>query len=48
MVFSKAKLENDDGRTVYEIEFYYNTTEYEYKINASTGEILEFDSDRMD
>lgn len=48
VVFSKAKLENDDGRTAYEIEFYYNTTEYEYKISASTGEILEFDSDRMD
>lgn len=47
VVFSKAKLENDDGRAVYEIEFYYGTTEYEYEINASTGDILEYDADHM-
>ncbi len=44
--FSKAKLEKDDGHTVYEIEFYNSGTEYEYTVNASTGEIMDFDIDR--
>lgn len=44
--FSKAKLENDDGRTEYEIEFYHGSTEYEYSIDAVSGDILEFDSER--
>lgn len=39
--FSKAKLENDDGRTVYEVEFFFNGAEYEYVIDAYTGQILE-------
>mgnify|MGYP001146856970 CR=1 FL=1 len=46
--FSKAKLENDDGWTVYEVEFYKDGMEYEYKMEASTGEILEYDMDRDD
>ena len=43
---SKAKLENDDGYTVYEVEFYKDRMEYEYKIDAATGEIIEYDMDR--
>lgn len=43
--FSKAKLENDDGRSEYEVEFYFGNTEYDYSIDASTGEILEFNSE---
>lgn len=46
VTFSKAKLENDDGMTVYEVEFFYQGTEYDYKIDASTGSILEYDLDR--
>ncbi len=45
-VFSKAKLERDDGRMVYEIEFYSGGMEYEYKLDASSGSILEYESDR--
>lgn len=48
MNFSKAKLERDDGITVYEIEFYKDGVEYDYTINASNGNILEFDADRDD
>ena len=39
--FSKAKLDDDDGRSVYEIEFYVGNTEYDYEIDAHSGAILE-------
>lgn len=45
VTFKKAMSEKDDGITVYEIEFYRGTTEYECTINASTGAILEYDVD---
>ncbi|MCD7806191.1 MAG: PepSY domain-containing protein [Lachnospiraceae bacterium] len=45
VTFKKAKLDRDDGIMVYEIEFYYGRTEYEVKINATTGAILEYEMD---
>ena len=45
VVFAKAKLENDDGRVEYEIEFYFGRTEYEYTIDAVSGNIIEYDAD---
>ena len=44
--FSKAKLDDDDGRGVYEIEFYVGNTEYDYKIDAYSGGIIVYDKDR--
>ena len=44
--FSKAKLDNDDGRMEYEIEFYAGGMEYDYTIDAFDGTILEYDSER--
>lgn len=46
-VFSKAKLENDDGRTIYEIEFYCGKIEYEYEIDAVSGNIIKYDFDQF-
>lgn len=43
--FAKAKLENDDGRVEYEIEFYSGRTEYDYTIDAVSGNIIEYDVD---
>lgn len=40
-VFTKAKLDSDDGIRTYEIEFISGNTEYEYEINAYTGEIMD-------
>ena len=44
----KLVLENDDGLTVYDIEIVKKTMEYELKIDASTGEILEYEQDDVD
>ena len=43
--FAKAKLENDDGEVEYEIEFYSGRTEYDYTIDAVSGNIIEYDVD---
>ena len=43
--FTKAKLDYDDGRYVYDIEFYYGNIEYEFEILAKNGRILEWDKD---
>lgn len=45
VVFTKSELDYDNGTAEYEIEFKANGLEYEYKINASTGKIIEFDTD---
>ncbi len=36
----KVEFDYDDGIMEYEVEFYINNIEYEYEINAITGEIL--------
>lgn len=45
--FKKVKLEKDDGIYEYEIEFFANSQEYDYTINAATGKILEKDIDSV-
>lgn len=46
VTFSKAKLDTDDGNTIYEIEFYMGGIEYEYEMDASSGNILEYDTEQ--
>lgn len=41
--FIKAHLDGDDGLVVYDVEFYSGNQEYEYEIDAVTGEIRESD-----
>ena len=43
--FVKAKLDTEDGVKVYDIEFYSVNVEYDYEINAATGDIVSFDQD---
>ena len=46
VTFIRSKLEFDDGRQCYEVEFYgTDYTEYDYSIDASTGEIVSYDYD---
>lgn len=46
--FTKTKLDYEDGIRVYEIEFYTNSAEYEYEINAKTGKIRDMDVEHFD
>ncbi len=41
----KVERDRDDGRIEYEVSFKYNGFEYEYKIDAATGAILEHEKD---
>ncbi len=41
----RIKLETDDGIQEYEVDFYSGNKEYEYTINASTGDIISKDND---
>lgn len=44
VTYSKAKLEMDDGRLIYDIEFYVaGVASYEYEIDTYTGAILDED-----
>lgn len=46
VTFVKSKLDWDDGRQVYDVEFYTSDyKEYDYEIDASTGEVVSCDFD---
>lgn len=47
-VFTKVKLDWDDGRPEYEVEFYAGSMEYEYEIDARTGKIISQEIDQRD
>lgn len=40
VTFTKSKLDKEDAVIVYEIEFYTNTAEYDYEIEATAGTIF--------
>ena len=45
VTFVQANKDFDDGIQKYDIEFYCNGKEYDYEINASNGEIIQYDYD---
>ena len=45
VTFVRAHLDYDDGRAEYEIEFWSGNTEYDYDIDAVSGEIRSYDHD---
>ena len=46
VTFVKARLDWDDGRQVYEVEFYTaDYKEYDYEIDAATGAVVSYDYD---
>ena len=45
VVFTKCHEDRDDGRMVYEIEFFANGIEYDFDVEIATGRITESDRD---
>lgn len=46
VTFVKVQLDRDDGRRVYDVEFYTSDyQEYDYEVDAATGKILSYDYD---
>lgn len=44
--FLKAERDSENGKAVYEVEFYSkDKKEYDYEIDANTGDILSYDTD---
>ena len=42
----EVKLDEDDGKIIYEVDFDFSGMEYEYEIDAFTGDILHWESER--
>lgn len=45
VIFVKHRLEKEDGRLVYDVEFYTSGKEYDYEIDANTGAVISYDYD---
>ena len=45
VTFIRAELDYDDGRWVYDVEFYTDNKEYDFEIDATTGKVLDVDYD---
>ena len=43
--FTKAHRDYDNGREVYEIEFYANNTEYDMDVDVNTGRVTDFSTE---
>ena len=41
----RVSMDRDDGRLVYDVEFFFDGTEYDYEIDAEDGRILSLDRD---
>lgn len=47
-IFESTKLERENGRDIYEVEFFTDKKEFDYEIDAHTGEILHYSSEVQD
>lgn len=46
VMYAEVDFDSEHGVMVYEVEFYAGTTEYEYDINALTGEVVKFEQEQ--
>ena len=46
ITLTKSHKDRDDGRLIWDIEFYSNGVEYDFNVDMLTGQILEADQDR--
>ena len=44
-VVKKVELDYENGRKVYEVEFYKGGVEYEFDVDAETGAIVNYEKD---
>ena len=42
----RSELDRDDGRQLYEVEFYSGATEYDYEIDAYSGEVISYSAEK--
>ena len=47
VIYTETKTDFDDNQKIYDIEFIYNNQEYNYEIDATTGEIIGYDKDNI-
>lgn len=47
VTFTKAKLDRDDGRLVYEIDFKTDTAKYDAEVDATTGDVIEWEVEEI-
>lgn len=45
VTFRRVEIDSDNGVKKYEVEFYHNNKEYDYEIDANTGNILSYEQD---
>lgn len=43
-----SRLDSEDGRLVYEVDFVFEGVEYDYEIDAATGQVVKWSSERDD
>ncbi len=48
LIYSFVHLDREDGKMVWEVEFAYETTEYEYAIDAVDGTVIEVETDEYE
>ncbi len=46
--FTKVKVDHDDGQTLYKVEFYTSSAEYEYEIDAASGDVISAEKEGQD
>ncbi len=44
-VFARTELEQEDGRSIYEVSFHIGSFEFDYAIDATTGAVLSFEKE---
>lgn len=42
--YIRVQMDRDDGKVTYEVEFYKDSTEYDYVIDAESGQVLEYNA----
>lgn len=45
--FAYTPLEYDDGKQMYDINFIYRDIEYDFEVDAQTGDIIEFSTESI-